>query len=237
MEQTRLLSHSQAKRFYDRLGAKLDTQSFYELPALRELAKHLELNRCRAIVEFGCGTGRFAAELLENQLPPEAISLGVDISTTMAALATARLARYGRRAEVRKSDGMPHIDSMDTVFDRFICTYVLDLLTDDESRAVLREAHRVLVPGGMLGLVSLTNGPTAMSRIVSTIWSGLHRLSPWLVGGCRPIEIVDFISAAEWSIDYRKIVTPFGVPSEIVVARTLHQASTRGGMTVNAAPL
>jgi hypothetical protein len=31
----RLLSHSQAARFYDMLGAGLDTQAFYEATALR----------------------------------------------------------------------------------------------------------------------------------------------------------------------------------------------------------
>ena len=219
MEHARFLSHGQAERFYDRFGAKLDTQSFYELPALRDLAKHLDLKKCRAVVEFGCWTGRFAAELLEGSLPPQATYLGVDISGVMVALTNSRLARYGRRAEVRKSDGAPHIDSPDDAFDRSICSYVLGLLPDDEIRTVLREAHRVLLPGGFLGLVSLTNGPTVISRLVSTPWSKLHRISPWLVGGCRPIEIIRFVTSSEWKIDYRKIITPFGVPSEIVVAR------------------
>ena len=158
MGHTRFLSHGQAERFYDRFGAKLDTRSFYELPALRDLAKHLDLKTCRAVVEFGCGTGRFAAELLETSLSSQATYLGVDVSRVMVALTNRRLARYGRRAEVRKSDGTPHIGSPDGAFDRLICSYVLDLLPDDEIRSVLREAHRVLVPGGLLGLASLTNG-------------------------------------------------------------------------------
>jgi hypothetical protein len=43
MRQARLLSHRQAQRFYDRLGARLDTQAFYESPALRDLAERLDL--------------------------------------------------------------------------------------------------------------------------------------------------------------------------------------------------
>ncbi len=221
VEHARFLSHGQAERFYDRFGAKLDTQSFYELPALRDLAKHLDLKTCRAVVEFGCGTGRFAAELLETSLPSQATYLGVDVSRIMVALTSRRLARYGRRAEVRKSDGAPKIDSPDGAFDRFICSYVLDLLPDDEIGTMLREAHRVLAPGGLVGLVSMTNGPTVTSRLVSTLWSKLHRISPWLVGGCRPVEIICFVASSEWKIDHRNIVTPFGVPSEIVVARKL----------------
>jgi ubiquinone/menaquinone biosynthesis C-methylase UbiE len=232
VEQARFLSHGQTERFYDRFGAKLDTQSFYEMPALRDLAKHLDLKTCRALVEFGCGTGRFAAELLETSLSSQSTYLGVDISRVMVALTNSRLARYGRRAEVRKSDGTSHIDSPDGAFDRFICSYVLDLLPDDEIRTVLREAHRVLMPGGLLGLVSLTNGPTLTSRFVSTLWSKLDRISPWLVGGCRPVEIIRFVASSEWKIDHRKVVTPFGVPSEIVVARRLATPRSSSGRSL-----
>ena len=73
--------------------------------------------------------------------------------------------------------------------------------------------------GGLLGIASLTNGPTPTSRLISTMWRGLHRLSPWLVGGCRPIAIRTLISNSKWSIDYENIVVRFGIPSEIVVAR------------------
>jgi cyclopropane fatty-acyl-phospholipid synthase-like methyltransferase len=61
-------SHHDAARFYDRLGSGLDTQGFYESRALRELAAHLNLETAQAVLEFGCGTGRFAAELLQTNL-------------------------------------------------------------------------------------------------------------------------------------------------------------------------
>jgi ubiquinone/menaquinone biosynthesis C-methylase UbiE len=219
MERARLLSYAEAERFYDIVGAMLDTQSFYEAPALRALADHLDLPASRAVVEFGCGTGRFAAELLENYMPLVATYLGVDISSRMVALTKSRLGRFGSRAQALKSKGTPHIDSPPEAFDRFICTYVLDLLSENDIRAELEEAQRVLVPDGLMGLVSLTNGPTPASRVVSTLWSGLHTMSPWLAGGCRPIELTAFISASAWAIEFRQIVMPFGVPSEVVAAR------------------
>ena len=58
----RLLSPTQAERFYNRFGKRLDSQTFYEKPALDDLAAHLQLETCRSVVEFGCGTGRFAEE-------------------------------------------------------------------------------------------------------------------------------------------------------------------------------
>ena len=55
------------------------------------------------------------------------------------------------------------------------------------------------------------------SRLISTMWRGLRRLSPWLVGGCRPGAIRTLISNSKWSIDCANIVVRFGIPSEIVV--------------------
>ncbi len=217
----RTLSHEQAARFYDKLGSRLDTQSFYEDAALRELVAHLRLTDCRAMLEFGCGTGRLAAELLNDQVPPESTYLGLDVSGAMVAVAKARLQRYGRRAEVRQCDGQPRIDAGDGCFDLLVCTYVLDLLSDDDIRALIGEAHRVLTPDGALGLASLTNGPTRLSRFVSETWRRLHAMSPWLVGGCRPIMIERFLAPTAWVIEYSHVVTRFGVPTEVVVARPL----------------
>lgn len=218
MKHSKLLSHMEAKRFYDRLGSALDTQSFYEKPALHELQRHLDLEHSHRMFEFGCGTGRLAAEMLEQRLPPDARYVGVDVSETMVAVAQKRLGKLGERAAVSLSNGAPEIAANDASFDRFICTYVLDLLAEDDIAAVLREAHRILAPGGLLGLVSLTNGMSPLSRLVSVAWSRIHRMSPWLVGGCRPISLISYLAPSEWTVRHTQIVVSYSVPSEIVVA-------------------
>ena len=216
---TRLLSHSQAARFYDLLGARLDTQAFYEAEALRDLVAHLELETCRSVMEFGLAP----AGSQQNSSPrislPTRLTLDQIVSATMVDLTKSRLRPFGRRVEVRQSAGEPYIDAADGTFDRFICTYVFDLLPDDDIRAVLTEARRIVTPDGLIGIVSLTNGPRPVSRLVSTMWRGLHHLSPWLVGGCRPISIRTFVSNTQWRISYANIIVRFGIPSEIVVAR------------------
>jgi hypothetical protein len=63
MPKPQMLSHEQAKRFYDHMGAKQDTQWFYERPALADLVANLELAGAEMLIEFGCGTGRFVEEL------------------------------------------------------------------------------------------------------------------------------------------------------------------------------
>ncbi len=219
MSGERTLSHEQARRFYDRLGAGQDSQVFYEEPALRDLVRHAELDRARAVLEFGSGTGRFAVEILAEKLPETARYLGIDQSETMVRLARERLRPFAARAEVRLSDGSPELDVPDAAFDRFLSSYVLDLLSVEDVAAVLAEAHRVLEPGGLLGLVGLTPGASPLSRLTTFLWRSVHRLNPMWVGGCRPLEMRRFLDAERWSLRHRSLHVPFGIASEVVIAQ------------------
>jgi ubiquinone/menaquinone biosynthesis C-methylase UbiE len=212
------LSHQEAKRFYDRFGKKQDWQRFYEDVATEALIENGEFSKANAVMEFGCGTGRFAERLLEKHLPPKAKYIGVDVSETMVALARKRLNRYGPRVEVQLSDGSPHLDFGAAAFDRVVANYVLDLLTMEDSRAVLQQAWRLLHEGGLVGLVSLTHGFTPASRVMERIWVAIHRVRPMLVGGCRPISLLELTTEPKWRVCYHGRFSSFGVPSEAVVA-------------------
>lgn len=217
--QTGTLSWDEARVFYDRFGAKQDSQGFYEDRATADLVANSSFGEARSIFEFGCGTGRFAEKLLDTCLPADASYLGVDISHTMAALARARLGRFGERAEVRLTNGDPHVDAPAGACDRFVSNYVLDLLSDEDARELVSEAHRLLRPGGYLCLVSLSNGISPVSRLVSRVWAAVHAVRPTLVGGCRPIALLPLVREPKWEVLHQRHVTPFGIPSEIVVAR------------------
>ncbi len=212
-----LLSHDQARAFYDRFGARQDWQRFYEDAAVEEMLRHMALDEARFVFEFGCGTGRLAEALMREHLPEHARYLGVDVSATMVALARTRLAPFADRATVRLTDGTPRLDLADGSVDRFLSTYVLDLLGEEDIRLVLAEAHRVLEPGGRLGLVSLTHGTTLASKLVVKGWTLLHRLNPALVGGCRPLTLETYVGGG-WDVRHRATVVRFGVPSEVLVA-------------------
>ena len=216
-----MLSHDGARAFYDRLGSLQDSQGFYEDRATRDLIARAELEKAERVFEFGCGTGRFARDILSHHLPPGASYHGVDLSSTMVGLARERLVDFADRARVEQSDGAPRINAADATLDRVVSNYVLDLLSEQEIRLFVAEAHRALEPGGRLGLVSLTRGTTRLSRLLVWGWEQLHALSPSLVGGCRPIELLDAMPDTHWRIEHLNVVTPFGVPSEIVVAAKL----------------
>lgn len=214
----RFLSRDEIRIFYNRFGIKQDWQRFYEGPALRDLLKNGRFESAGSVFELGCGTGAFARTLLTDYLPPGATYLGVDISSTMVALARERLARFKGRAEVRLTDGSLRFERPEESFDRFVSNYVLDLLPPDDIGEALREAHRLVRPKGRLCVMSLTRGQTWPSRLLTGAWDRLHRLRPGWVGGCRPVELLEFVRGDLWWIDYQNVVTAFGISSEVVIA-------------------
>jgi ubiquinone/menaquinone biosynthesis C-methylase UbiE len=219
MNAERCLTRDEARRFYDRFGAKQDSQAFYEEPALDMLVRHSMFHCATGVVELGCGTGRFAERLLGGMLPGSANYRGFDISRTMVELAHNRLRRFGDRASVEQSSGESALPLADASADRFVSTYVLDLLPEDDIRRAVLEAHRVLSPEGLLCLVSMASGATLLSRVVTATWAGVHRLSPRIVGGCRPIRLGEFMTSHNWRVVLDQPVVSWGITSEVVVAR------------------
>ncbi len=214
----RMLSRDDARRFYDRFGAKQDNQAFYEDAAVNDLIVHSHFEKAQAVCEFGCGTGRLANRLIADLLPQEARYNGFDLSATMVGLARSRLASYGDRAEVTLTDGSPMIPQGDCSVERFIAAYVLDLLDPLDARDLLREARRVLRRTGKLCLVSITPGPRGCSRLLSALWERVFRVRPSLVGGCHPILLSPLLHPSEWVVEYRRVVVAYCVASEVVVA-------------------
>lgn len=217
-QEGRVLTHEQAQAFYDWMGAKQDLQAFYEEKATRDLIAHAGFETAQAVFEFGCGTGAFAEHVLASHLPEEARYLALDSSTTMVRLANLRLARFGNRVVVQQTDGSLQFETAPGSYDRFVSTYVVDLLSLTDIATLLSEAHRLLTREGRLCLVSGTHGSTGLPRLLTGLWTRLHVLRPALVGGCRPLELRTLLPTTHWQITYVNVVTAFGIPSEIVIA-------------------
>ena len=221
---TRTLSHRQARAFYDGFGARQDRQGWYEDAALTELIAHADFAQAGRVIEFGCGTGRFAASLLAGPLADDALWLGLDISRTMAGLARDRLRAYADRATVLLTDGRMALPVTDDSVDRVIATYVLDLLSADDCRMFVAEARRVLAPGGLLCLCGLTGGATPLARLVTTVWRSVHAINPKWVGGCRPMSLMRFVEDPDWQTVHHGVVTRRGISSEVLIARVVNIA-------------
>ncbi|MCC7347888.1 MAG: metalloregulator ArsR/SmtB family transcription factor [Variibacter sp.] len=101
----------------------------------------------RTLLDLGTGTGR----ILELFGPHIERGLGIDLSQAMLALARARLDRAGlRHCTVRQGD-IYDLPAPKESFDAVIVHQVLHYL--DDGAAVIREAARVLRPGGRLLVV------------------------------------------------------------------------------------
>jgi len=225
-----VLSANDLKKFYDRFGRKQDSQGFYEDPAIDELVAHASFETAETVFELGCGTGKFAERLLARHLPPSATYSCIDVSDAMVKLARDRVERYSDRVTVARSDGAIRFPLPDRSADRVVCAYVLDLLSDKDIRLAFSEAYRVLAPGGRFCTTCLTHGVTILSRGVSSFWSSLFRFRPAWVGGCRPISLLPFVDRQQWHIEHRSVLTPYGVPSEVMVltARVLIAGGQEG---------
>lgn len=214
----RYLPPSAARRFYDRIGRLEDTQAFYEDPALDVLIREGGFDTARRVMEFGCGTGRLAERLLSGPLPDLARYAACDISAEMIDISRARLTRFGSRVTLWQSSGIIDFAPGHPPFDRIVTSYVLDLLPPGRIDRFIDAAHAALTPGGRLCVASITAGARWPASMITGAWRLLFRVSPLLVGGCRPIRPSRRLSADRWAIRHRSVRTAWGIPSEIVIA-------------------
>ncbi len=214
-----MLTRQQARDFYDRQGPKRDRHPLRERRAIQEMIELGEFTNAQSVVDFGCGAGILGKRLLDKELPPEATYSGFDLSEETVQQARKRLIRFGSRASVTRTDGRPRIPMPPESCDRFVSTYVLDLLSSPDIARTLEQAWKVLQPDGLLCLVSTTYGTTLASRLVVAAWLAAHSLRPSLVGGCRPVSLTDYLGPASWKVLRTKTVVSWGVPSQIVIAR------------------
>lgn len=215
------LDTQKAKEFYDDFGEKQDKQSFYEDTALTTLLDGSHMENANRIFEYGCGTGRFAAQILSENYAAGAYYLGIDISDKMVLLAKNKLESFGTRAEVKISRGETRFENDDSTVDRFVSTYVLDLLDEETIRHILTEAQRILEPNGLLCLAGVTRGVGLFSKVVMKTWETIFRMNASFVGGCRPIELLDYLHGGTWEILLHETVVSFGIASEVLVAKNI----------------
>ncbi|HVS15990.1 MAG TPA: class I SAM-dependent methyltransferase [Thermoanaerobaculia bacterium] len=218
----------QARRFYDRFGARQDRQAWYEDAALERLVALSDFGAARRLVELGCGTARLAARLFDRHLAAAASYRGFDLSPTMARLSSQRLRRYGGRVAICLVSGEPPLPVPDASADRFLSTYTLDLLSKRHIDRALEDAWRVLEPDGLLCLAGLAPGAGPLSRLVMGTWSLARRLRPSLVGGCRPIALGARLSADRWELRHQHRVISWGVASDVLIASRRETRSIEG---------
>jgi SAM-dependent methyltransferase len=113
-------------------------------------------------LEVGIGTGLTLAHY-----PPDVRLTGIDLSPVMLAAARVQAKVLGHAVTLRLANAMA-LDAADASFDTVVFCLVLCTVPDD--RRAIREAARVLRPGGHLLAVEHVRSPHTLVRLVERLW-------------------------------------------------------------------
>ncbi len=131
--------------------------------------EQLGLQQGDRVLDLGCGFGRHAFEAARRGANVVALDAGTDEVKGVAAMFLAmveagELAEGSIHANVVQGDAL-HLPFPDGVFDRVICSEVLEHIPDDLS--AMRELARVLRPGGTMAITVPRFGPELVNWALS----------------------------------------------------------------------
>lgn len=215
-------SHPEGKPFIPAAGRD------FLLPLYDPLTRLLGGDRVRArlleradvrpgdrVLDLGAGTGALSIALKRRH--PEASVVGIDPDPKALARARAKAAQAGLEIDFREAygDALPFADAS---FERVVSSLVLHHLTTEVKEAALREAHRVLAPGGTLHVLDFGPPRSRLQRALGHLIHSAGELGD-NVGGRIPalMQRAGFANAREagyWG-------TAFGTVSLFAGERTL----------------
>jgi ubiquinone/menaquinone biosynthesis C-methylase UbiE len=175
-------------RWYDLLAAVLTLGRDRQLR--ERLAGLARLTPGESVLDVGCGTGTLALAA-KRAVGAGGTVVGIDASPDMIALATRKAARAGADIEFRNAaaERMPFVDG---TFDAVLSTLMLHHLPAPLRRECVREALRVLKPGGRMLVVDFA----APSPRRGGVLARLHRH-----GGLSPDAMVALLRGAEFRVE------------------------------------
>jgi SAM-dependent methyltransferase len=127
------------------------------------------------LLDVGCGVGAVLG-VLGAEFPAVRLT-GVDVETRQITTAREHLDRRGLAADLRVADGR-RLPFPDGSFDHVWMMWFLEHLTAGDAVAALREARRVLVPGGTITVIE---GDYATVRFapadpsIEALWSAVRQ--------------------------------------------------------------
>ena len=137
--------HALGWRSLDRLYDPLLRLTMRERRFKKRLIERADVKAGAAVLDVGCGTGTLL--LMLRSLRPSARVLGVDGDRAVLQIAREKAARPGMSVVVVTADAA-QLPLRDESFDRVVTTLMLHHLERDQKQSMLREALRVLRPGG-----------------------------------------------------------------------------------------
>ncbi len=112
----------------------------------RQFSAYIPRQDYRRIVDFGCGVGR--STIVLKELYPDAEVIGLDLSEPELRYAHWEAERRGLAIEFRQEDAA-HTSFPDGSVDLVVAYVFHHEFPPEEMRQIIREAHRILRPGGV----------------------------------------------------------------------------------------
>jgi demethylmenaquinone methyltransferase/2-methoxy-6-polyprenyl-1,4-benzoquinol methylase len=167
------------------------------------------------VLEIGCGTGTLTIRCAEKG----ALVVGFDMSYQMLAIARRKVSERNLTDRIQLREmAATEMDRnfSDETFDRIVSTLVFSEFYLDEQKYVLREAYRILRPGGLIIIADEVRPDSLWKRAVHSfvrlpLMIVTYVLTQASTKALRGIE--DALTEAEFEIIYRKksLLDSFGL--------------------------
>jgi ubiquinone/menaquinone biosynthesis C-methylase UbiE len=138
----------------------------------RELIARARIRPDHRVLDLGAGTGTLA--IMVKEAHPAADVTGLDGDPAILAIARDKAARAGVDVTFDAGDAttLPYLDES---FDRILSSLVMSLLTIEQKRLAVAEAHRVLRRGGEIVIGDFGPPHTRWGRFVTPL---IRRFEP-----------------------------------------------------------
>jgi phospholipid N-methyltransferase len=237
-------SQSSVTNFYNKFGGILMNDLYhhlFEYTAMKDMMERCDFQPGDNIVEIGPGSGFLADHILErlnditaaskNENKRSSLYYGIEVSSTMYEKASERVNHhlFSRQKDAKLANVQMNLVSDSVQFsrenitfpvDKFILTYVMDLMPQEDLRQFVDIFHSKLrSKESKICIVNLTYGFTPLSRIVTNLWQILYvTLGGHNVGGCRPLNILEYFNKEKgFELKYKNYLVSTGLPSEVAI--------------------
>jgi ubiquinone/menaquinone biosynthesis C-methylase UbiE len=208
----------EAKVSYDKMSGFYDLLAGIAENNIKEAGlQKLTVKNGEVVLEIGYGTGQ-SIIALAKMVGVSGKVCGIDLSEGMYRVAKSKVekARSLERVDLICGDAaeLPYDENS---FNAIFTSFTLELFDTPEIPIILQQCRRVLYPGGRICVVVMAKRKE--SNLMVTLYEWVHEKYPRYVD-CRPIYAQKALVENGFDIESVTEMSMFGLPVDIILART-----------------